>query len=357
MEEQRYTIVISLFDHNSALSRPRPTSSLLPNTATALPQATENALRVQAQAGKLVLPYNFWSLPASSPLPTVAAAQRQSPPTSPQQEQSGSGRFGARTTNSSTATNAGISSENRGTHTPAIRTSELYVPSREQQVVEKPVAQLDYRFGPLFVDWIDHPTVMTPPADSPTPSTSTLPPSTTPASQEQSGSTALNWGIIHLYREAGATPSTPAEKQRAEEEDDGTIVAVILVPGNLTVANFLSFISPALDAVMQLRMLRDSSPNRNLVLIRFRSKGEADQFRRMFMGKAFDESKDVGRFCPQLFDTLLKWVGGTERIMPSGPHSIGQAQIVLDSAFQFPLHDRQRLLERRDRATELSDLS
>ena len=291
MEETRYSIVISLFDHNAALSLPRTTSpsALLPSTSTGLPAATQEALRLNS--AKLVLPSHFWNpLPATAPLPTLPSTLPISPPASPKESQvSNAGIAGTRTTIPSN----GISSENRGAYIPSIRTAELYVPSRQD--VEKQVAQLDFRFGPLFVDWIERPRAMnstTAGSDSSLPSTSALPPSSTSGNEGRSGRTALNWGIIHLYREAGVspTPSTPTEKTRAQAEDDGTIVAVILVPGNISVAAFLEFISPALDGVMHLRMLRDSSPNRNLVIIRFKKASEADQFRRMYMGKAFSDS-------------------------------------------------------------------
>ena len=307
MDDTRYSIVISLFDHNSALSLPRTTSpsALLPNTSTGLPQAVENALRVQAS--KLVLPSNFWKLPATSPLPSQPPTSNRETLESSDEARGSSGIGGSRTTNSTSTTNGlGISSENRGDYIPAIRTSQLYVPSREQ-IVEKQVAQLDFRFGPLFADWIDRPAMTTTKQmDSTIASTSTLPDTHTIGSQDKSGSVALNFGIIHLYREAGVSPapSTPTEKERALVEDDGTIVAVILVPGNISVARFLEFVSPALDGVMQLRMLRDSSPNRNLVVMRFRSRGEADQFRRMFMGKPFDDGKDVSLFSRSLTCSL-----------------------------------------------------
>lgn len=76
-------------------------------------------------------------------------------------------------------------------------------------------------------------------------------------STETSGTSDLYWGTIHLYRELGAEgESGEKDKRTAMDEDDGTIVGMISVPGNLTAAALLAYISPALGSVAQLRMLR-----------------------------------------------------------------------------------------------------
>lgn len=78
--------------------------------------------------------------------------------------------------------------------------------------------------------------------------------------KERSGSTLLSKGIIHLFKELGARDEDDAsEKQAGGNGDvigDGTVVAVVSVPGNLEVAHFLRFIQPALESVVQLRMLK-----------------------------------------------------------------------------------------------------
>ncbi|KWU42378.1 zf-UBP-domain-containing protein, partial [Rhodotorula sp. JG-1b] len=113
-----------------------------------------------------------------------------------------------------------------------------------------------------------------------------------PRPPETSGSTDLYWGTIHLYREAGAGESTRDEKRKARDEDDGRTVGLISVPGVLNAAALLSFIAPALEEVEQVRMLRDSTPNRSLVLVRFRNAPSASEFRRMYNGKPYHDSKD-----------------------------------------------------------------
>ncbi|GJN90398.1 hypothetical protein Rhopal_003409-T1 [Rhodotorula paludigena] len=109
---------------------------------------------------------------------------------------------------------------------------------------------------------------------------------------ESSGTTETYWGTIHLYREQGAEPSSMDEKRKAKEADDGRAVALVSVPGVLNAAALLEFIAPALDDVEQVRMLRDATPNRSIVLVRFRDAATADQFRRVFNGRPYHDSKD-----------------------------------------------------------------
>lgn len=207
---------------------------------------------------------------------------------------------------------------------PAIRTVELYVPSHSSPLPHS----LDFRFGPLALDWIDF---------------STVPGMSAAASGSQSfsgrsGSTKLLPGIIHLFKEAGAPDtSTPEDQRAAFQDDDGTVVGVVSVPGNLEVAHFLTFVKPALQSVVQLRMLRyaalwdqsastpitdtgvrhrDSTPNRTIILIRFREAKDAQQFTVVYNGKPYYDTKDVSDFilCQVLLGLICE---RTERDMPN----------------------------------------
>lgn len=250
----RYSILVQLFDHSAALAQPRVASSLLPNTASGLPSATEHALRASLP---LVLPQSFWQrLPPGAPLNLAPSEPKPlTPLASPLARQSASKPDKSRDDKS-----LHISSEHRVEYESGIRTKDLYVPSQGNKTpavsksssTQGQEAILDFRFGPISLDWVDFP----PPhlqSQSMTSNTST------PISlAAQSGSTRLNWGIIHLYRESGAasSPSTQAEKEAAVAADGGTIVGLVSVPGNLSVAQLLGFIAPALKGIVQLRMLR-----------------------------------------------------------------------------------------------------
>ncbi|KAK4048856.1 hypothetical protein OIO90_005664 [Microbotryomycetes sp. JL221] len=325
-DERRFKVVIELFDHTSLQLRER-TNALWPSTPTRLPNSLDQQLR-SIPTHKLVLPKDFWC-----PLPTTTTATKTTTVTG-----TGSNTVGGRSTRAWTETLGPISP-------PAIATASLWTPSQPTPGDQQPV--LDFRFGPLTLDWIDSPTpkrtaTMSPssltrttpnvgassPNDSnsinnnndyfrrPTLSphqTSTSPPLTTVAAAagrprasstapivtssrppERQGSTDLNWGVVHLFREAGAyvDDSTDKLKRKAMNDDDGTIVGLVSVPGNITASSILTFISPALESIAQLRMIKDSTPNRTIVLIRFHDAADANEFRIMYNGRAYYDTKD-----------------------------------------------------------------
>lgn len=261
--EPKYNLVIELYDHTSAhLGDASPT---WPRTPTRLPVALDQQLR--STQHRLILPApgrDFWSpLPSTSLLsPTPSGAIEL-------------------------ATSPRVWSQSTGLRSPpAIATSQLWTPSQGQPGVQQ--SQLDYRFGPLAVDWVDSPSVpRAAPPMSPSLSTgmgelslhttasgSVSPrPGATRAAQsssaevsaacarpaETAGTTELHWGVIHLFREAGVSDAERSDlkaKKRAMDQDDGTVVGIVSVPGVLTAAAILTFISPALESIAQLRMLR-----------------------------------------------------------------------------------------------------
>ncbi|GAA6035665.1 hypothetical protein JCM8097_004959 [Rhodosporidiobolus ruineniae] len=297
------SVVIELYDH-SAPSRSSSQSPLVPSTPTRLPSLLDEQLqRVQH---RLVLPPTstpFWStrLPPTRKLDTrtpstLSAAgfpSSAAPQPSPPAEQ-----------------RPRIWSESFGLPSPpSIPTASLWTPSKSldspsSSAALKQEAVLDFRFGPLAIDWIDHPQPRSMPspvlaARPPPPSSSSSgaalpsPPLAHTRPPETSGTTDLYFGTIHLYREAGAEESSSREeKQRARDEDDGRSVGLVSVPGVLNAAAVLAFIAPALESVEQVRMLRDATPNRSLVLIRFRDASTAAEFKRMYNGKPYHDSKD-----------------------------------------------------------------
>ncbi|GAA5874712.1 hypothetical protein JCM3774_004790 [Rhodotorula dairenensis] len=323
-EDRQYCIVVECYDHTAPVRGPTAasfaSSPLVPTTRTRLPPALDADLR--ATQHRLVLPQSngpFWEtkLPATRALDTrtpstLSAAGTtllEAPSPTLEQRRSPSPR---------------IWSESFGLPSPpAIATADLWTPSKGAApqlsfgaVQHKAV--VDFRFGPLAIDSIDYPEprgnpapLMSPRAVAATlPATggggsgkpissnpsrsvsSSPPPLSRPRPPETSGSTDLYWGMLHLYREAGASESTPEEKRKARDEDDGRTVGLISVPGVLNAAALLSFIAPALEDVEQVRMLRDSTPSRSLVLVRFRDASSASEFRRMYNGKPYHDSKD-----------------------------------------------------------------
>ena len=130
------------------------------------------------------------------------------------------------------------------------------------------------------------------------------------------GSTNLPAGVVHIFRE---TPfRTDAETTdnglaagvtNTELGADDNTLAVLAVPSWMTPSDFLSFVEPAADGIVHLRMVRcvagppplawlrhsrairvsrDSVPNRSMVFVRFRDSTSSEEFAEAYNGKVFN---------------------------------------------------------------------
>jgi BRCA1-associated protein len=116
----------------------------------------------------------------------------------------------------------------------------------------------------------------------------------------KSGSTQLNAGVLHLYRDKTEVDDIletesieiPDPKQSSSElasiKGCGTILCVLAVPSYMSSQDFLNFIGPSRKVVSHIRIVRDSFPNRYMVLIKFRNSKAADTFYRQYTGKPFN---------------------------------------------------------------------
>lgn len=77
------------------------------------------------------------------------------------------------------------------------------------------------------------------------------------------GSTNLPQGVVHIFRES--TPKTDTEtadtrladdKTKTELGADDNTLAVLAVPSWMTPSDFLSFVEPAAEGIVHLRMIR-----------------------------------------------------------------------------------------------------
>lgn len=132
-----------------------------------------------------------------------------------------------------------------------------------------------------------------------------------------SGSTNLPDGIVHIYRDGdsghirqqatASSPSTSKPIQPDEQIDkegswaasDGecTIVAVLAVPPWMNPADFLAFVAPAGEGMAHIRLIRDATPNRTMVVIQFREAASVPEFIAEFNGRPFN-SLEVSRYSP-----------------------------------------------------------
>ncbi|CAB4407357.1 unnamed protein product [Rhizophagus irregularis] len=137
----------------------------------------------------------------------------------------------------------------------------------------------------------------------------------------RSGKTNLSYGILHLYRDPKEIPSSNEDREinnisnldndnlksskqqesnswktvRDEKHDNfpglvginETILAVLAVPSYTTAPDFLGFVAPVRKYVSHLRFIRDSAPNKFIVLMKFRHARAARDFYKQFNGRPF----------------------------------------------------------------------
>ncbi|KAF8517974.1 BRCA1-associated protein 2-domain-containing protein [Hysterangium stoloniferum] len=154
----------------------------------------------------------------------------------------------------------------------------------------------DWRFGPISVDWADCKQIDTSKEENM--SGMNRDEKSGPATARfleksmQTGTAELPEGVVHVYRsdtyvevgEAGDTQPSVSTK----ESGDGTILAVLAVPSHMTPSDFLTFVAPAAESMAHLRMIRDSLPNRSMVVIKFRTTEDARDFAAEYNGKEFN---------------------------------------------------------------------
>ena len=130
------------------------------------------------------------------------------------------------------------------------------------------------------------------------------------------GSTNLPAGVVHIFREPPFRMDTEttdngftASETNPELGADDNTLAVLAVPSWMTPSDFLSFVEPAGDGIVHLRMIRcvagplplarqgysrvirvsrDSVPNRSMVLVRFRDLTSSEEFAEAYNGKVFN---------------------------------------------------------------------
>ncbi|KAI0343098.1 zf-UBP-domain-containing protein [Trametopsis cervina] len=178
-------------------------------------------------------------------------------------------------------------------------------------------AHEDYRLGPLRVDWVDFDTMDLDGAkklgmgkeresfNRGGPATASF-----TTTRTKSGTTNLPEGIVHIYRQVNrsverdgapsyssvtassssgaAPPAAAAQQPDGRTSSDGVLMGVLAVPSWMTPSDFLAFIAPAAEGIAHLRMVRDMSPNRSIVIIQFRDGAEAAEFAEAYNGKQFN---------------------------------------------------------------------
>lgn len=109
--------------------------------------------------------------------------------------------------------------------------------------------------------------------------------------------TEAGWGIVHLYREAdefsalNSPPPIPPPPglQDSGVGEEGTVLCIPAVPSYMSPSDFLGFIGePWRGSVSHYRMVSTSRMNRYMVLMKFKDKKTATEWRNEFDGRPFD---------------------------------------------------------------------
>ncbi|KAK7031397.1 RING finger protein ETP1 [Favolaschia claudopus] len=151
----------------------------------------------------------------------------------------------------------------------------------------------DYRFGPIRLDWIDFEMTEKMSGKAREYGGQTATAVFIPNEIAQSGSTNLPEGTVHLFRE-GPTTSSDGPKASSSSvtadspEFDGVMLGVLAVPSWMAPSDFLAFVAPAAEGITHLRIIRDSVPNRSIVVIKFSDPAHASEFAEAYNGKSFN---------------------------------------------------------------------
>ncbi|MPC22299.1 BRCA1-associated protein [Portunus trituberculatus] len=92
-------------------------------------------------------------------------------------------------------------------------------------------------------------------------------------------------GILHLYKENTKT-SLDESELRSE------MLCMLAVPTALTIHDLLQFTAPCYSVIQNMRIIRDPTPNQYMVLIKFRTQGDADMFYNTFNGQCFNSIEE-----------------------------------------------------------------
>ena len=307
-------LVITLFDHSTAAAVRQSSGAFISQSAslgldlrsldtrTGLPYDLEQDIitKYRSLSSPLRLPLDIWddddlSRPEGFPSVVTAAVEQEEILKTNRRLNVGAAVF-----------IPGESFSQRNSSSPLSSSSKKQLVSKTIQPVFAPLRALDWRFGLIQLDYFEGP------VNQPM-SSMLLSPSTQPRTLElpaifekrsrtgsnaeeisqnkdkrnknkprsgSSGTLDLGYGIIHLYKEketkkeknnlelqkplTGGTElhagyiGRPFDSTEAAKEDDeaGTMLAVLAVPSNWASSDFLQFISPSVEDIDQMRIMR-----------------------------------------------------------------------------------------------------
>uniref|UniRef100_A0A8C9T8Q3 BRCA1-associated protein n=1 Tax=Scleropages formosus TaxID=113540 RepID=A0A8C9T8Q3_SCLFO len=93
-------------------------------------------------------------------------------------------------------------------------------------------------------------------------------------------------GIMHLYKTNKMTSLTEDVRRSA-------MLCVLTVPATMTSHDLMKFVAPFNDVMEHMKIIRDSTPNQYMVLIKFSSQADADSFYMACNGRQFNSIEEA----------------------------------------------------------------
>ncbi|XP_063067693.1 BRCA1-associated protein [Engraulis encrasicolus] len=93
-------------------------------------------------------------------------------------------------------------------------------------------------------------------------------------------------GIMHLYKTNKMTSLTEDVRRSA-------MLCILTVPATMTSHDLMRFVAPFNDVMEHMKIIRDSTPNQYMVLVKFRTQADADSFYTACNGRQFNSIEDA----------------------------------------------------------------
>lgn len=93
-------------------------------------------------------------------------------------------------------------------------------------------------------------------------------------------------GIMHLYK-------TNKMTSLSEEVRRSAMLCILTVPSTMTSHDLMRFVAPFNDVMDHMKIIRDSTPNQYMVLIKFSTQADADSFYTACNGRQFNSIEDA----------------------------------------------------------------
>lgn len=93
-------------------------------------------------------------------------------------------------------------------------------------------------------------------------------------------------GIMHLYKTNKMTSLTEDVRRSA-------MLCILTVPATMTSHDLMRFVAPFNDVMEHMKIIRDSTPNQYMVLVKFRTQADADSFYTACNGRQFNSIEEA----------------------------------------------------------------